>query len=163
MAAIRTEFPDDDAGVRELRADRGHGVDAAHVRKAEVHERDVGPVLAEPLQPLLRGAGLGDQLHVALALDHRGDSLPQEGMVVDTEDADGGRSAHTLSPVCWAITVESLKATAPGTDSSISVPAPVWLRTRRRAPMWAARLRMPGSPHSSSRAESSTGGAIPQP
>src|SRR4051794_24074062 len=44
-----------DARRREFRADRDEGVDPTQVWKTEVHECDIGPVLAKTLNPIFAG------------------------------------------------------------------------------------------------------------
>ena len=53
-----------DARVGELGADRDQRVDAAHVRQPQVHQRHVGPMLAEQLDGLAAGRRLRDHRHV---------------------------------------------------------------------------------------------------
>ena len=83
-----------DAGVGKLAADRDQRVDAADVGQPKIHQRHVRTMLAEQLNRLAAGRGLGHDHHVGLAVDNRGDALAQKRMIVDAEDANllGARS-----------------------------------------------------------------------
>src|SRR5262245_53752628 len=72
----------DDASAGKLRSDCDQSVNAAHIGKPEVHECDIGPMLAELLDGLAPARGLSRQEHVGLAVDNRSDSLPQKRMVI---------------------------------------------------------------------------------
>src|SRR5262249_823299 len=58
-----------------------HRVDAADIREAEVHERDIRQKLAKILDSLVSGAGLRYQIHVGLALEHTRKPLAKQGVV----------------------------------------------------------------------------------
>ena len=51
-------------------------------------------VLAKAQDALAAAPDLGDQLHVPLTLDQRGNSLPNQGVVVYAENADGVLFSH---------------------------------------------------------------------
>ena len=63
------------------------GLDAAHSRKAKVHERDVGKVLFEKLDGLFAASRLGNRCHVRRGLNDGRDADAHDGMVVDNENA----------------------------------------------------------------------------
>ena len=115
----------DDARVGELVADRDHRVDAADVRQAEIHQRDVRTMLAEALDRLAAGRRLGDQHHVRLAVDDGGDAFAQQRMIVDAEDADLWLCSLMDVLLRSSQPRRGLRsnATRPGTSSSTSVPA----------------------------------------
>ena len=50
----------------EVAANGNQRVDAAHVGQPQVHQRDVGPVLAELLHGVAAGRRLRDEHHVGL-------------------------------------------------------------------------------------------------
>ena len=85
----------DDARVRELRAYLNERVDAAHVREPQVHEGNVGAVLAEQLDSLAARCRLCHNRHVRLAVDDGGDTLPHQRVVVNTEDAYARLFTHS--------------------------------------------------------------------
>ena len=118
-----------------------------------------GTQAPEALDGLSPVAGLPHERHVLLALEHRGNSFPQELMIVDGENADslgvGGRCFMALLP-CRTDAVSHDRmprdASAPsirdsaGTRKSTSVPAPGLLQTSRCAPSFFARSRIPIRP-----------------
>ena len=67
----------DDAGVPELHSDRAQGVDASQIRESEVHQRDVGLVLAVSLNGFVAARRLGYQQHIRLTVDDGGNPFPQ--------------------------------------------------------------------------------------
>ncbi len=87
----------DDAGIRELGADGDHCIDAADVGQPEVHEGDVGLMLAETFYGLPSIGRFGHQEHVRFVLDDGCDSFPHERMVVDAEDSNWRGVAHLCS------------------------------------------------------------------
>src|SRR5260370_16677128 len=86
IAVERSEH--DDAGFWKFRADGDQRLDSAHVRETEVHQGDVGLVLAKSLDGLFAGGGDGREGHVRLAVYDGGDSLAQKRVVVDAQDSD---------------------------------------------------------------------------
>ena len=73
----------DDAGVGKLRPDRDHDIDPAGVGKAQIHQSDIWPMLAKPLQGFARVGCFGYQRHIGLAVDNGGDPFAQQRMVVN--------------------------------------------------------------------------------
>ena len=92
---VSSEIPSH-PGLRELLPDRGDGADSAHIRKSEVHERDIRPVLPELLKSRLGRTGCPDQFQIAFIRYHRRDPLAEKRMVVDTKNADWYRGTHDL-------------------------------------------------------------------
>jgi hypothetical protein len=84
----------DDPGVGELRENRDQRVDSADVRHAEIHQRHVGPVLAEELNRFTAARCLRDHRHVGLAADHGRDPFAQKRMIVNAEHANRILVAH---------------------------------------------------------------------
>src|ERR1700722_17607705 len=84
----------DDAGVWGFRSDRQHCVDSAEVRKPQIHQCDIGLVSAMHLYGLSPVRCLGNEGHISLAFNDGGKPLAQEGMIVDTENADPDRLIH---------------------------------------------------------------------
>jgi hypothetical protein len=82
------------ASVDELGAQRDERVDAAHVGKAHVHQRDVGTKLPVLTDAVAAVGGLADQMHVRLGGDDAGDPLAQQRMIVNAENADAVILAH---------------------------------------------------------------------
>src|ERR1700756_1112209 len=72
----------------EFRPYGDHCIDAAHVRKPEVHDSDIGLMFTETLNCFASAAGLRHHLHVRLAIDDCGNPLTYERMVVDTQNTD---------------------------------------------------------------------------
>ena len=64
------------------------GIDAAHSRQAQVHERDVGQELIEELNCLFATAGLGSHRHIGRGVDDGGDADTHDGVIVDDQDFD---------------------------------------------------------------------------
>ena len=79
---------------RELLQDRDHGIDAAHVRKPEIHERDVGLLFSKNLNCLVSIGGLRHQKHVRLAINDLRYPLTQQWMIVNAKDTNSGGAAH---------------------------------------------------------------------
>src|SRR6266478_10013752 len=76
----------DDARIGELRTDRGHRVDAAHVGKPQIHQGDVWTKLAEAEEGLMSAPGPGHELHVSLTLAQGGDPPSQHRADADAEN-----------------------------------------------------------------------------
>ena len=77
----------DHPGVRKLIPNGYDGTDSAHIRKPEVHQRNIRPVLPELLKSLLSCACCPDQFQIVFIHDHRRNALAKKRMVIDTEDS----------------------------------------------------------------------------
>lgn len=69
------------------------GGGAVHFGHADVHEDDVGAVLAGGFDGFEAGAGFGDDLDVFLVVEDHGEA------VVDDGDADALRTWNTRTPI----------------------------------------------------------------
>ena len=124
----------DDAGIRELTANGHHGVDAILIWKPDIHQGYVRSKLAKPLQSLRSTGGLAHNAHVGLTIDKRGDSFPQQRMIIYGQDANTRLLAHwfphslgaeisflglapnqRISHLPKGLDVEDTNATLPGT------------------------------------------------
>ena len=79
------------------RVDRAHvaaDVDAAAVGQPGVEHGDVGAQRRDPGRGLPRGAGLADDLDVAVALEQVAQPAPDDLVVVEQEDADRLAGVH---------------------------------------------------------------------
>ena len=92
-----------DASLRELRADCNQGVDSADVGESQIHERDVGLMVAILLDGLGAIGCLGYQQHIGLATDNGRNPLPKKRVVIHAEDADRIWIAHLFSRLCFQI------------------------------------------------------------
>ena len=84
---------------------RGHGVgdgpgglDAAHLRHADVHEDDVGGGLLGLGHGVLAVLGLGDDLDALFRLEHHDQPAPEERVVVADEHPDACRGRPSATP-----------------------------------------------------------------
>src|ERR1700733_10411183 len=84
----------DDAGVGELRSDGYHNIDAAQIGESEVHQGDIRYRFPKLQNRLIAAGGGRHQEHVRLAVDNGGDPLPEEWMIVHTQDPDGPWFTH---------------------------------------------------------------------
>jgi hypothetical protein len=75
---------DDDACFWKFCPNCDHGVDAAPIRKPEVHESDIGLVFTKTLDRLASAAGLRHHQHPRLGVDDHGNPLAHKGMIVNT-------------------------------------------------------------------------------
>src|SRR5580704_1355954 len=176
----------DDASIWELGSDGRNRLDATHIGHTEVHERHVGPQATKALDCLLPIAGLPDQRHIRLIIQHCADSFPQELMIVDGKypncsnvrcDAHGTVPPAGVSTQCGEVGERNtsnnertrpdcgrLYANCAGTRRSISVPTSGLLQITRRPPSFFARScspmrpKCPGFPPASR-----TDGLIPRP
>src|SRR5215469_3477856 len=145
----------DNAGVGKFGSDGRNRLDAAHVGHAEVHQRHIRPQATKALNGLTPTAGLSDQGHILLAVQHRGDSFPQKLVIVDGKYPDHPGvlcAAHNVVPMAglssqcccaeeWKLSsnervrenlaCDRLYATCAGTRKSISVPASGLLQISR--------------------------------
>jgi hypothetical protein len=88
------------------------GVDAAHSRQAQIHERDVGKMLFEKLHGLFAAAGLGNHGHIGRGVDDGRNADTHDGVIVDNQDFDlccflhdrpvhlSARLVHCMPPAC---------------------------------------------------------------
>ena len=79
----------DDARVGKFFADGHGGFHAAETGQAQVHQHDVGFLLAIQFQRFAAIAGLADDFQAGLALDERGHAFAERGMIVHQHDPDG--------------------------------------------------------------------------
>ena len=89
---------DDDA--RRV-GDFARRLDAIDARHPDVHQHDVGALLADDVDRLLAVRGFARDLQVGLGLDDHLEPCPDHGLVVDYGDADQlltGSVARTLNP-----------------------------------------------------------------
>ena len=70
------------------------GVDTADVGEAEVHQGDVGTMLAELTDGIVAGGSLRDQQRICLVFNDGGDALAKQRMIVDAQHVDGGWLTH---------------------------------------------------------------------
>src|SRR5271165_2942600 len=138
-----------DTGIVEFGEDRDHRVDAAHVGQSDIHQSDVGPKLTELLQRSGAGCGFTGQRHIRLAVDHGGEALAEQRVVVNDQDANG--PIHSaISQYDWLCVRRAVqagsKAKRPGTHNSTSVPRASLLMMRRCAPIRSALSRIPCMP-----------------
>ncbi len=80
---------DDLEGPVGLFEDGSGGGKAVHFRHADVHQDDVGSVLAGGVDGFEAVAGFGDDVDVGLVVQDHGEAATHEGLVVDDDDADG--------------------------------------------------------------------------
>jgi hypothetical protein len=109
-----------------------NGLDPVALTELQVHESDVGVVTAvlhDRAVDRIRG---GDDHHIGLAIDDRGDALGDDRVIVDAENANAG-PGHT------AIFFTGARG---GIVSSIRVPSDSRLTTLNVAPINAARSCM---------------------
>src|SRR5215831_15447677 len=102
LSIARVSRQDNDASVRKLGPDSRNRPDAAHVGHAEVHQRHIRPQATKALNGLTPTAGLSDQGHILLTVEHRCDSFPQELVIVDGEYSDHPGvlcDAHNVVPM----------------------------------------------------------------
>ena len=107
----------------QVRADLARGLQAGHARHRDVHHAQVGRVGERLLEGLDAVVGLGDDLHVGLALDQQLHAAADDAVVVGDQDP------HVAPMV-----------------SSMVVPSPGAEKTLRRPPTSSARSRMPETP-----------------
>src|ERR1700722_4791780 len=119
---------------------------ASSYRHLQVHQRDVGMVLAKLFERLPSIAGFRNHLHVGLIPDQGGDPSAQKRMVVE------GQNSNHMSP-CFlrkrrktGLPGGVRYAIDPATLNSISVPAPSRLQISNLPPICRARSRMPRTP-----------------
>ena len=121
---------DDLEGPVGLFEDGCGGCKAVHFRHADVHQHDVGSVLADGVDGLEAVARFGDDIDVGLVLEDHRKAATHEGLVVDDGDADG--HVLSISKGMWALT----RKRSGGSGSAVKVP-----------PSSAARSRMPAMPY----------------
>src|SRR5262245_16628746 len=142
----------DDPRLRKFIPNRAQRIDPARIGQSEIHQGDVGVVSSKQFDRFMAVRCLRDHFHVRLVVDDRSEAFAEHRMIVDTEHAD----LHDRRP-------SRAKAMRPGTVSSSSVPAVALLQTLKRAPIFSARSRMPGSPQWPSAPASTICGGIPRP
>ena len=79
-----------DLGLGPLGLDPADGGDAVHVRHEQVHEHDVGLEPAGHGHALAAVGGLAHDLDVGLEVEEHAKPHPDDGVVVDDQDADPG-------------------------------------------------------------------------
>jgi hypothetical protein len=82
----------DDPSIGRLAADGRDHVDAAHVAKPQIHERDVRAHAEERLDALMACGGAAHHAHVGLRIEQRNESLDDDGMVVNAQKSNLLRS-----------------------------------------------------------------------
>jgi hypothetical protein len=87
----------DNASVCKLGPDRDHRLNAAHIRKSQIHQGDVGPMLSESMQGLAAACSFGHERHIWLVPDDGGDSLSKKGVIIDTQNANAALIDHTIA------------------------------------------------------------------
>src|SRR5271170_5420206 len=75
-------------GPRKLSPNCDQGVGTVGARKAKVHQRDIGPMETELRHSLHRIRRLRNKKHVLLRTDDGSQSLAEDRMVLDTQDAN---------------------------------------------------------------------------
>ena len=85
-----------------LAADGLDGLEAAHRRQLQVHQRHVGRVPLEELHRFLAARGRGHHFHVRLSADQQGEAVEHHAVIVDAEHADAGRlGSRIVSGAAW--------------------------------------------------------------
>src|SRR5260370_22649695 len=72
-----------DARIWKLSADFDRGVDSAQTARTDIHERNVGPMLAVQPDRVNTARCLSHPFHVCLTADHSSDTFANEVMIVD--------------------------------------------------------------------------------
>jgi hypothetical protein len=91
----------DDAGIRKLAANGNHGIDAPDIGQSEIHECNVRPMLAKTQYGISAAGRFSNQQHVWFIPDDGRDSFSHQRMIVDAQDPDLVRVAHSCSPFFW--------------------------------------------------------------
>src|SRR3954466_6297343 len=73
---------DDNSCVGELAANRADGVDTAHLRHLQIHERDVRTVFSELFERLTSVRSFPNQLYVRLSVDQHSNAFAKQRMIV---------------------------------------------------------------------------------
>ena len=74
------------ASVRVFRADGDQRIDAADIRKSQIHQGHIRLVLTKLLDGFMARSCLSYQKHVRLIFDEYGNPLSQQRMIIDTEN-----------------------------------------------------------------------------
>src|SRR5262249_1450930 len=125
---------------------------SVHLGHAQVHESDIGSVLAKQLDRLPAVHRLADDFHIRLGADHRGQPGSHHKVVIDNENPDAAPRPH-----------ENPAYQPTGTVTLISVPAPGRLLISSRPLRRWVRSRMPMTPKCPLRAGGFSPGSNPQP
>ena len=131
---------DQDLGLGGVLKNLWSRLDAALSRHDDVHQDHVG-VLGPRLEHGVLGiAGLPDDLDVGFGLEHLAQATPDDGMVVDDQNADGrvahdsGTSATIVVPAPWLDSIFSLPPNSanrsPMPRSPRPSPLPSWMKPR---------------------------------
>jgi hypothetical protein len=95
---------DDEAGGGRFGADAGDGVDAAELGELQVHEGDVGSEGAVEGDGFESVGGFADDLDAGHDLEERDETLADDVVVVDDQDANWrGGVGHTFVPFAGRI------------------------------------------------------------
>src|ERR1700690_3091455 len=84
-----------DACFRKLGTDRKHGVDAAHIGQAQIHECYVRFVFAKTLNSVATIRCFSHQEHVRLISDYRSETLLEKRMIIYAQNTDLWGNAHS--------------------------------------------------------------------
>jgi hypothetical protein len=75
-----------DACPGKFADDGGNGIHAVHDRHAQVHQGDIGMVSGERFDRFPAVGALHNQLHVLMGGEERGETVPEDGVVVHRHD-----------------------------------------------------------------------------
>src|ERR1035437_802110 len=104
IAFVRGEY--DELGIAMTGYHSANGLNTAHSREPEIHERDVGKVFFEEFHGFFAASRLGNGRHVRRGLNDGGNSDAHDGMIVNDENPNPGcffRSCllfHRVPPPC---------------------------------------------------------------
>ena len=84
---------DDRAGRRNLTPDRKDGLNAAHPRQPEVHQRHVRAMRLVESQGLRAGRGLTDHVHVVLFFEYADQTVAYDRVVVGNQNTNHAPAA----------------------------------------------------------------------
>ena len=89
---------DDDASARELFTNGKNCFNTVHLRHLQIHERDVWSLLPECNDSLPPVCSFTYELHIPLGLERESNTIPDERMIVDTEDPYAIGFVHKAPP-----------------------------------------------------------------
>jgi len=76
------------SGRQAFGADLAHGRQSIHPDEVDVDERNVGNLLRGLLDEVLAGGDDGDDLHVVLERQHRGDAVRHDAVILGDDHTD---------------------------------------------------------------------------
>ena len=75
-------------GLRKLNLNGTQRIDSVHIRQSKVHQSDMGLKLTKLLDRVAATGSLSNQDHVRLAADYSRQSLQEQRVIIDSQDAD---------------------------------------------------------------------------